>query len=198
MTVKVCFIGPTAVGKTTIIRKLLGDTNPAEPTVGCVWHNVTSRRSSREMTLQIWDTAGSEHYLSLCSQYTREANVIFLTFAVNSPQSFQDLKLFTDQLAGVAPGCLLYLLGNKYDLIDECPNAVTPEQAEAYLDKLGQLDDNMLVPVSYNSISARTGLGIDSLFSDIADHPDLKFAQVPDGVPQPREQGPTGSDGCDC
>ena len=73
------------------------------------------------MTLQIWDTAGQERYRSLRTPFYRGADVCLLNFAVNDPQSFEDLNMWKEEFFKYAQVdnhqdfCFI-VIGNKVDL----------------------------------------------------------------------------------
>ena len=66
--------------------------------------------------LQIWDTAGQERFKTITQTYYRGAMGIFLTYAVDDRSSFDNIKLWYEQIkAQASPNLVIVLVGNKCD-----------------------------------------------------------------------------------
>jgi Ras-related protein Rab-5C len=186
---KVCFLGPSSVGKTAIINYYgKGSTEDPVATVGSAsTRKAISRRDGTVVNVHLWDTAGSEQFRSLAPSFCAEASVIVYVFALNSLASFQDLKDFRLYSERALPGHLVYLVGNKSDMVSE--RQVTTEAASDLLQEWNGEE--------YFETSAKTHDGIEDLFDAIANNPHHLLSQLA-GLP-PRTDTVTASDeSCDC
>ena len=116
---KTIFLGPAGVGKTTMIYGRTDD-QPAgaySPTLNASHcdHTINTTRSG-PVTLNLWDTAGSEQYRSLMSMYFRNARVAVLIFDLSQPSTLDALSEFGDQVGTHCPDNVIrVLVGNKSD-----------------------------------------------------------------------------------
>ncbi|EAY08253.1 Ras family protein [Trichomonas vaginalis G3] len=132
--VKICFLGDSSVGKTSIINVIQGKglTTDQMSTIGAAFYIRKIKVDGDHMVkLHIWDTAGQERFRALTTSYYRDAEIIFLVYAINSETSFLDLDTFIES---INDNCIskpqIYILGNKSDL--ESERTVTAERGQAY------------------------------------------------------------------
>jgi small GTP-binding protein len=85
---KVCTIGSSNVGKTSLILRLIRDKyKPSvDPTLGLSF--LTKQYVDNAIELQIWDTAGQERFDSMLPSYLRNANIILLCTDAETMQEF--------------------------------------------------------------------------------------------------------------
>ena len=68
---------------------------------------------------QLWDTAGQEKYKSLVSQHYRKALGALLVYDITRKETFSAVeKHLYDLRQWSEPDCVVYLIGNKVDLIN--------------------------------------------------------------------------------
>ena len=120
--------------------------------------------------LVLWDTAGQERFRSLPKKYYRNIDGVLLIFDVNSRDSFEDVSnwmkdinenAFKAQEEGnenKSTDIMIYLIGNKIDMINEGERKVTKEEAEKLADDLG---------VKYFEISCKWNLNIEEVMARI-------------------------------
>ena len=73
--------------------------------------------TTKNLKLQIWDTAGQEKYRSVTPIYYRDAAAAICVFDVTSKQSLEDAEKWVEDLRQYAPPhMILALAGNKCDL----------------------------------------------------------------------------------
>ena len=159
---RVVTIGETAVGKTSIINRLINNqfSNHENPTIGGNFLMRYENINDIQVELQIWDTAGQEKYRSLSPIYCRDASAGILVFDITNKETFQKLdnwhQIFTD-VAG--QDAILYVVANKCDLVGE--EQVQREDAEKWAKEKES-------PIYFTS--AKNGDNIKQLFHDIAEH----------------------------
>ena len=111
------------------------------------------------MTLQIWDTAGQEKYMSLSVAYYRGSDVCLLVFDLNDKASFNHLKEWRDCYLGSCPINEniniqpFIIVGNKCDIDGK---AVSNNEIEHFCHENGNLN--------YIEVSAKSGKGVEEIF----------------------------------
>ena len=77
MVKKVIFVGNAKVGKTTVLRELMGfeQHTTYEPTLGVDVHKYNSPTGE---TFNIWDCAGDPRFMGLADGYYIEADIAFV------------------------------------------------------------------------------------------------------------------------
>jgi small GTP-binding protein len=160
MSHKVVLLGDSRVGKTSMItRQMLGYQPPVlGPTVGSQTAEVRVTIDTKDITLEIWDTAGQEIYRSIVPIYLRGARAVILVYDVTDPYSFASLVHWQEALRDtVPPGTPLYVVANKIDLAGQI--AVSEPQAKQFA---------ATHQAQFFRVSAITGQGLDILFETIA------------------------------
>ena len=109
--------------------------------------------------LQIWDAAGQERFRVISSTYVKGSHCIILGYDVTDRQSFEEIRKYWYNFVmknkdGNSP--LMYLVGNKIDLIEE--RVVSDEEGKSLANDLN---------MKYFGVSAKTGENVDILFDDI-------------------------------
>ena len=157
---KVVLLGDTQVGKTSLINRLINDSEPIglQPTIGCHCFDFKVDIGNIGVPLQLWDTAGQEIYSSIVPVYTRNAQAALVLFALNEESSFDHLSRWLDLLSETTPpDTPIFIIGSKLDL--ENDRKITHEQATQYTDT---------VNAKYFEISSMTGQGVEELFLSVA------------------------------
>jgi small GTP-binding protein len=153
---KVIIVGPSGVGKTSIIQRLVDNTfsDEGQSTVGVEFKSYELTVDSNSVRLNIWDTAGQERFRSVSKSYFRTAVGAVLVFAVNDQVSFRDLDSWMQDVQQLAtPNAAIILVGNKTDLTET--RQVTEEEARGYAARHN---------VDYVETSAKAATGIDDAF----------------------------------
>lgn len=118
MEVKVCIIGDTDVGKTSLsTRYCHGEfPNNSTPTIGASFLQRRVMVDNVEISLQIWDTAGQERFRSMAPMYYRGAKAAICVFDVTNEESFNRVSSWLRDLRAHAdPNVVICLAGNKCD-----------------------------------------------------------------------------------
>lgn len=148
---KVVLIGSTAVGKTSLIRRLTENKfdNSTTPTTGTAFFQLRTENPDHP-DIQIWDTAGLERYRSLNRIFYHEAVGAMLVFDLTNARSFMEVDSWLDEFITEAPlNPSIVLLGNKSDLKDDIE--VENDEILSFANEHG---------LKYFSTSAATGDGV--------------------------------------
>lgn len=160
--VRVLTLGYTDVGKTSILLRFTKN-QFHEKYVSTIGIDFKSRplKIGKNTTVKVlvWDTAGQEKYKGIVKSFYNKANGIILTFDICNKDSFDRLDYWVQELKENAYLEDLYvvLVGNKKD---KEGRTVTYEEAKKYS------DENQFG--GYFEVSAKSGEGINELFTDIA------------------------------
>jgi small GTP-binding protein len=118
MEVKVCIIGDTDVGKTSLsMRYCHGDfPDNTTPTIGASFLQRKVLIDNTEISLQIWDTAGQESFRSMAPMYYRGAKGAICVFDMTNLESFQKVAIWIRDLKNHSdPNVVICIAGNKCD-----------------------------------------------------------------------------------
>jgi small GTP-binding protein len=157
---KVVFMGPSLVGKTSIVLRFSkGIFSPEQDsTIGSAFFSRDLQTASGLVTLNIWDTAGQERFKSLIPKYSRGAHAGILVFDVSNPQSYGEVQgIFNDAATLFDEHKVeLFLVANKIDL----PAKVDLWNARRYAESMH---------ATYFETSAKVGRNIHELFTEVAE-----------------------------
>lgn len=159
-TNKICIIGDSNVGKTSIIKRYVDDVfGLTEPSIGACNHRRMIKLSSgEEMDLEIWDTAGQERFKSIVPMYYKGSKGIIIVFDITNTESFEGAKTWVRDLSSHNNTAILALVGNKSDLVDK--RSITYENAKFFANQ-----NNLL----YFETSAKENNNISEIFVTIAE-----------------------------
>ena len=108
--------------------------------------------------MQIWDTAGQERFRSLGAIYFREADAAIAVYDITKRLTFENLEMWINDFINVAGDMkTIVIVANKCDLEED--SEVSFQEAESW----AQAKNYMI-----RQTSAKTGEGINELFSDLA------------------------------
>mmetsp|Transcript_41382 Transcript_41382/g.36745 ORF Transcript_41382/g.36745 Transcript_41382/m.36745 type:complete len:118 (-) Transcript_41382:211-564(-) len=107
----------------------------------------------------IWDTAGSERYLSITTAHYRKSKGAMIFFDLTDRNSFENTVKWLDRVyEHTSDEVVVMLIGNKYDL--KLDREVTTQEAEKLAEKY-----NMI----YYETSAKTGHNVKESFMDLTE-----------------------------
>ena len=161
-SIKVVLIGESGVGKTSIISQFTKGVFNQDimSTNGATFSTKKKEFTEQQkiLSFEIWDTAGQEKYRSLAKMFFKDAAVALLVYDITSKSSFVEIKNYWMNLVrdNGPKQILMYIVGNKYDLIEK--EAVNETEARQYADK-----QNICLWFT----SAKKSTGIDELFEEI-------------------------------
>ena len=121
--------------------------------------------------LTLWDTAGQERYRSLPRKYYRNVDGVLLLFDVNNKETFEDVNNWIKEINDYSGKSIakegeekkendivIYLLGNKIDILDNEGEKVTKDDIKKLSNKLG---------IKYYDISCKWNLNIEEVMARI-------------------------------
>jgi small GTP-binding protein len=118
-TYKIVIVGCSAVGKSSIIQRLIDGTfsEDVTSTCGADFCTYSCPINNENVKLQIWDTAGQERFRSISKSYFRNAVGAVLVYDITNVASFDRLGEWLNDLQMLsAPNAYVLLVGNKADL----------------------------------------------------------------------------------
>lgn len=165
---KICLLGDFAVGKTSLVRRFIFNLFDDKylSTIGVK----VSRKTMMvphdgdvvELTLMIWDLAGSDEFDQVRASYMRGAAGAVLVCDVTRPQTLAALERYAHDLQSMNPAARFVLAANKHDLtMGEGRQDAWLSPAQVELVAAG-LD----APWAFTS--AKTGEEVEALFRHLA------------------------------
>lgn len=165
---KVVVVGEFSVGKTCLSHRFITKsfTGISEPTIGAAFQVRTiSLTTTTSVTLEIWDTAGSERYRSLMPMYFRDACGAVVCYDITSAKSFEraaswidDFRRHNEYASGDAT---IVLAGTKYDLAQGADQREVEEvEARGFAER-----EELL----FFETSAKTDYNVSTVFMTIAE-----------------------------
>lgn len=115
---KIVFVGNSAVGKTSFLRRFCEDRfSPGmTATVGIDYRVKTVCVDDTQVALQLWDTAGQERYRCITQQFFRKADGVIVMYDLTAKQSFLSVRHWLSSVEeAVGDYIPVLLLGNKID-----------------------------------------------------------------------------------
>lgn len=168
MTLKICIIGESGVGKTSLINRFTKDkfSNQYRITVGAdlFSHDITVDGDNFSLQVnnnQIWDTAGQEKFQSIGSAFYRGSDACVLVYDVTSAQSLDKLENWKQEFinqGGIdnADKFPFIVVGNKADRNDR---DVEQESVSKFCEDNGGM--------KFFETSAKEGLGIKEAMEEV-------------------------------
>ncbi len=161
--IKIVVIGDVNVGKTNIIRRLLGEEyKEMESTIGVEFayiniDNIDPEDNTKKLSIQIWDTSGAERYRSITTSHIRNADGAYIVYDVTNETSFINLSYWHKLIKDATDDdIIIYLIGNKIDLIYDQGRMVNKQNAVNFV-----RDYNLQ---GYAECSAKTNENIEETF----------------------------------
>ncbi|KAH9286666.1 Ras-related protein Rab-18 [Echinococcus granulosus] len=133
--IKILFVGDSAVGKTSIMKRFADQKfdESITPTIGVDFTPSKIEVDGQVYTLSFWDTAGAEAngMTALQPLFYRNAEGVLLVYDVTRRESFDDIKSWDENVEYYTnnPNVVKMLVGNKIDLVDR---AVRKEEARDF------------------------------------------------------------------
>ena len=171
--IKILLLGDTSVGKTCLLKRYTDDTfqDAYLSTIGFDYKfKMVTLKSGKEVKVQIWDTAGQERFRTIAKSYYRGAHGIILVFDVTNQKTFDNIKMWVNQIKEEASSkvCVI-LVDNK---IDSEERVVSNEDA-AELAKANEL--------KLYEASAKENINVTETFQDLIENINLNYSNILSG-----------------
>lgn len=162
---KVVMIGDSACGKSSLTIRLTDDrfSSMHDVTIAAeIGSKIVEVGDAKYMKLQIWDTAGQEHFRAVTRSYFRNAAGFLLVYDVTRRNTFLHAQEWLDDIRQQADDDIsICLVGNKNDLTErEGGREVTYEEAEKWA-----VENNLL---AFVETSAKTGDNVVEAYLKVA------------------------------
>ena len=157
--IKVCVIGDTDVGKSSLTKRYIDGKMPdnSTPTIGASFLQKRVKVGAAEVSLQIWDTAGQERFRSMAPMYYKQAKAAVCVFDVTNEESFHRISSWLRDLKQHAdPNVVVCIAGNK------CDKGASFDLAEC--SKFADSNEAKFFPTS-----ALSGEGVEEMFTHLSE-----------------------------
>ena len=143
----IILLGDSEVGKATLFKKISSGifTDKNISTIGIdkktlsfkdIEVEIKGKKQKEDFNIILYDTAGQERYRAITKNYFQGKDMVFMIYDISSRRSFIDIESWLESLKEVLSSWekgnyLIFLFGNKVDLIDnkEKPREVEEEEA---------------------------------------------------------------------
>ena len=121
--IKVILLGEAGVGKTNLIRRVMGldfDKNLTSTVISSYCENDIIIEKLK-YSYQLWDTAGQEKYHSLNKLFIKNSKIIIIIFSIDNRASFDKIDFWVNNTKEILgnDSYILSIVGNKSDLYEE-------------------------------------------------------------------------------
>ncbi|KAL2107162.1 hypothetical protein VUR80DRAFT_5596 [Thermomyces stellatus] len=165
---KLVIIGDGACGKTSLLSVFTLGYFPTRY-IPTVFENYVTdcRVDGKNVQLALWDTAGQEDYERLRPLAYSNAHVILIGFAVDAPDSLDNVEhKWITEATRLCPGVPIILVGLKKDLRED-PVAIEEQRKKSLRFVTPQEGEHVAREISarrYLECSSLTGEGVDDVF----------------------------------
>lgn len=160
---KVVMIGDSGCGKSSLTIRLTDDrfSDIHDVTIAAeIGSKIIPVGEDQNIKLQIWDTAGQEHFRAVTKSYFRNAAGCLLVYDVTRKQTLRSAQGWLADVRELADDNMtICLVGNKCDL--ESERQVTTEEAQQWAQENGI--------EHFVETSAKTGDNVVQAYSEVAE-----------------------------
>ncbi len=159
---KICLLGDFAVGKTSLVRRFVHNRFDDHyiSTIGAKVSRKTvmapGNSEVAELTMMLWDLAGSQEFSTVTASYLRGTAGAILVCDMTRADTLAHLPRYAEDLTKVAGPVQLVVAANKLDL---------PEQHQISSDQVAALAATFDAP--YFLTSAKVGEEVDLMFREL-------------------------------
>ena len=158
---RVVLLGKQATGKTCIIAQFINgsfDPGTISSLTAQFIRKTIQFADGRNITLDIWDTAGQEKYRAIAKIYYKEARAVILVYDITDESSFKEMKEYWyEQVKLYAKKDVIFAVAaNKNDLDEE--RKISDEEGKKFANEIGAI---------FASTSAKSASGIQALFDNV-------------------------------
>lgn len=98
--IKTCLIGDSAVGKTSILLRIIEGSfkENAPSTIGADYKSQITKIGTDDVQVELWDTSGQDKYRSVAKNFFRNSDGVFIVFSMDNDKSLTGLQYWIDQV----------------------------------------------------------------------------------------------------
>lgn len=118
---KVIITGSFGVGKTSLFNRFLFNSFSEKylTTIGVKVDKKTVHVDGEEVSLILWDISGEVTQDKVPKSYFLGSSAVIYVFDLTRPLTLQNMEQDLALIEQMLPGCLVSVVGNKKDLVDE-------------------------------------------------------------------------------
>ncbi len=137
LSTKVCLLGDFAVGKTSLVNRFVHNAFSEKylSTIGVRVSRKTVALVSDdevvELTILLWDLAGSEEFNQMRASYLRGAAGALLVCDLTRPETLDGLDSYLRDLQQISPQAKVVVVANKADLLADWEGSLRQERLAA-------------------------------------------------------------------
>ncbi len=156
---KIVVFGNAAVGKTTLIHKIMTGSflENTHVTIGVEFHVKKLEIDGADITLQVWDFGGEDRFNFMLPMYLNGARGGVFVYEITNPNSLYDFSRWMKVIKNSNPALPILIVGTKSDLVDL--RKVTLEEANAVVKEI--------YPGDVIEVSAKTGQNVGNLLESL-------------------------------
>jgi len=161
-THKVIIVGPSAVGKTSLLNRFVHDEFilKYKMTIGVDFVTKTLEyQPSKNVKLHIWDIGGQDRFKFLHRSFYEGASGALIMFDLTRQHTFSSMKTWLSEMRSIMDKDIpKVIIGNKSDLIPEIGKIIDRTDAENYAKSESCF---------YMETSAKTGENVEKAFLEL-------------------------------
>ena len=157
---KICLIGDSKVGKTSLIRFFNGESfnfiYESSQNYGHIKKKINYK--NKEIELDIWDITGNEKFRIMNKLFYKNSSIIIFVYDITNKNSFENIKnyWYNDVQTNIDTKPMMVILGNKSDLYDE--EEVNEKEAIEYAKSIKS---------KFKIVSAQDGCGLNNFIEEL-------------------------------
>jgi Ras-related protein Rab-1A len=152
---RILLIGDSGVGKSSILNRFSDDVFNANysTTIGVDFRSKNIKIDHQHISIEMWDSTGHKRFRDITRSFYRKTNCVIVIFDLSFRQSFQNIKIWFEEIEKMAPkDSIKILVGNKLDLDRE----ISVEEINDYVRKTN---------IKYIETSAKDNTNIQELIN---------------------------------
>ena len=169
-TFKLCLLGDSAVGKTSLRRTYMGASfiHNHVLTLGADFSMQDVMVNSGEnVKVQIWDLAGQDLFQTLRHRFLGGTSAAIIVFDITRKETLQNIPKWINDLwnNNKDRSIPLLIIGNKIDL--SSMRQITHDEATSFIENFKKENEEKIPYVAYMETSAKTGENVSDSFHQL-------------------------------